>query len=506
MLIREQALIDYSCADNFETKPLVHVKRPRPQDRQREIPIAPNNDGDVWTELDASVDASRPPSAKRRKVSPPKERITEYLDLTKPNSEFSPEECRLMERLVMALREKKNIVVIAGAGISVSAGIPDFSSSTGIFTTVKSEHKFKGSGKQLFDASVYQHDASTQAFHAMVREMAQTSKSAKPTPFHHLLASLAGEGRLLPFGHKCLPQPQGPWPATIQLHGGLEKMVCTKCGQLEPFDGEVFDGSETPLCRTCEVDDGSRINRGRRSQGIGGLRPRFVLYNEYNPDEEAIGNVSGADLKTRPDAAVVVGTTLKVPGTRRLAKEMCNAAHGRRNGLTVWINGDSEPKGADVKDCWDIVVRSECDHVAQIVALPPWDCTIGEDCSMSQEEDRESQGRRSNSTSDLTNSNIEPQIAAKLGQVEQIQGIPTPSPSPEIVKRPGYTNQCSPARTENQDNRGRVRQSKQPAKLKPKRLVYQIGKILEAQIRDEGLSILKPHILLSPCNCITNMA
>ena len=45
--------------------------------------------------------------------------------------------------------------MVAGAGISVAAGIPDFRSPAGLFSTLKADTKFKPSGKALFDASVY---------------------------------------------------------------------------------------------------------------------------------------------------------------------------------------------------------------------------------------------------------------------------------------------------------------------------------------------------------------
>jgi len=99
----------------------------------------------------------------------------------------------------------------------------------------------------------------------------------------------------------------------------------------------------------------------------------MVLYNEFNPDEEAIGACSHADLKRGPDAVIVVGTSLKVPGIRRLAKEFCSVTRGRRGGFTAWINHDPEPLGVDFKDAWDMVVRGECDDVARLVGLPKWD-------------------------------------------------------------------------------------------------------------------------------------
>jgi NAD-dependent histone deacetylase SIR2 len=245
----------------------------------------------------------------------------------------------------------------------------------------------KSSGKDLFDASVYKDDRATSSFHDMVRELSHRTKQAKPTPFHHMLATLAEEGRLLrlysqnvdgidtalePLKTNVPLNTKGPWPKTIQLHGGLEKMVCTKCKSCLDFDAALFEGSEPPDCPVCTERDMLRVAGGLRSHGIGRLRPRMVLYNEFNPDGDAIGAVSEADLKTKPDAVIVVGTTLAIPGTRRLAREMCKLARDRRGGFTAWINLDQPPSNIELKDCWDMVVTAECDDIARYVGLPQW--------------------------------------------------------------------------------------------------------------------------------------
>ncbi|RDA84678.1 hypothetical protein CP532_3499 [Ophiocordyceps camponoti-leonardi (nom. inval.)] len=452
------------CSVNVASAPLAPAKVSSPSSPLSSIPNTPSLPSSPAVLLDAAA-ARRYPSpssstpsgtqspvkpvrdgsprpAKRRRVLTPRDRTTAHLDLLKPDDVFGHEDNFHLQRLLSALRTKKKIVVIAGAGISVSAGIPDFRSSTGLFATARSQHKLKASGKHLFDASVYKHDSSTQSFHAMVRQMAHLTSKASPTPFHHLVASLAKEGRLLrlysqnidcidtsmdplyttvPLEHKA------PWPPTIQLHGGLQKMVCTKCGDLKPFNGDLFDGPEPPPCAECQKTDEVRTAfAGKRSHGIGRLRPRFVLYNEFNPDEEAIGKVVRADLKARPDAVVVVGTTLKVPGTRRLVKEMCQVARGRKDGFTAWINIDPQPKGHDFKDCWDLVVRSRCDDVAKLAELPPYDCEIGDDYLVSPDHFK-----------GLPKSNIQvgilstpsPPSDAGCGPVVA-QAMPTPRPSP----------------------------------------------------------------------------
>ncbi|KAF4962292.1 hypothetical protein FSARC_9623 [Fusarium sarcochroum] len=373
---------------------LPHPKSDHMDCRSSETPDNPLHDYVVGGKHPHDLANSVRPTKKRRTVVT-EGRTTEYLDLTKPDEELTSEDYLQINRLHSALHNKKKIVAVVGAGISVSAHVPLFSSPTGLFRNIEEQHNIKGPRTFLFDVSVYKHPETIQAFHAMVRQLAVTTQKAKPTPFHHLLASLAGDNRLLrlysqnidcidtsmePLATQVPLNPKGPWPATIQLHGSLGKMRCTKCSRLEPLDPEVFEGPEAPLCRSCEdVDHARTTHAGKRSHGIGRLRPHFVLYNEDNPDAEAIGKVSAADLNARPDAVLVVGTALKVHGTRRLVKEMCKATREQKDGLAIWINTQDAPNCAGLKDCWNLVVKSDCDKVAQIVNLPRYDAGVDDD-------------------------------------------------------------------------------------------------------------------------------
>jgi NAD-dependent histone deacetylase SIR2 len=329
-----------------------------------------------------------PPPRKRRKIEP-KIRTTQHLDLTSDTAQSEYDRVEALDTLLKALRNRRKIVVIAGAGISVSAGIPDFRSSDGLFTSLRGEHKLKSSGKMLFDASVYKDDHSTSSFHDMVRKLSKLSANAKPTAFHRFLARLSTEGRLLrlytqnvdglegslpPLATQVPLHHKAPWPQTIQLHGGLEKMMCQKCRHISDFQAHLFEGPTPPLCPQCVAADTLRTaHAGKRSHGVGRLRPRIVLYNEHNPDDEAIGAVTTADFRTRPDAVVVVGTSMKIPAVRRIVHEMCQIVRDRREGTTIWINRDPVPPGKDLENLWDLVVKADSDEVARLAGLREWD-------------------------------------------------------------------------------------------------------------------------------------
>lgn len=62
------------------------------------------------------------PPPKKRKIAAIKPRITEYLDLQLPQNSPATDQKAQLALLLKVLQKKRKIVVIAGAGISVSAG------------------------------------------------------------------------------------------------------------------------------------------------------------------------------------------------------------------------------------------------------------------------------------------------------------------------------------------------------------------------------------------------
>ncbi|KAJ5226811.1 NAD-dependent protein deacetylase hst4 [Penicillium citrinum] len=370
-------LCDVSDVSDLSSVPSSRLSSPEPVSRY----LTPSSSQDAEDLPSTRQDC--PPAKKKRRRNPlPKERMTQHLCLSKSSLD-QQDQVRL---LVQTLRYQKDIVVIAGAGISTSAGIPDFRSESGLFKSLQQKHNLKTSGKLLFDAAVYQDDALTAPFHELVRSLSEEIKHCKPTKFHEMLASLGKRNQLKRLytqnidGLETSMQPlkseiplsvKGRWPITIQLHGSIEKMVCQKCRHLDDLKPDQFCEADPPDCEACCDRDTARQATGQRSHGIGRMRPRMVLYNEHNPDEEAITSVMNADVRSRPRVLVVAGTSLKIPGVRRLVKNLCTVIRSRKDGVTMFINNEPPP-GKEFENCFDLIVQGSTDQVADLVHLKPY--------------------------------------------------------------------------------------------------------------------------------------
>jgi len=103
-----------------------------------------------------------------------------------------------------------------------------------------------------------------------------------------------------------------------------------------------------------------RVLRGKRRSGVGRIRPNVLLYGEENPNSTDIGKLTAQDLRKAPDLVIIIGTSLKVPGARRLAKELCCTTKAS-GGTTAWINKEAAPSGLNIT--FDFVIRAGCDDV-----------------------------------------------------------------------------------------------------------------------------------------------
>ena len=57
------------------------------------------------------------------------------------------------------------------------------------------------------------------------------------------------------------------------------------------------------------------------------MRPAIVLYDEPHPLGDDIGTIQTADIARKPDMLIIMGTSLKVHGFKKLVKDFARAVH-----------------------------------------------------------------------------------------------------------------------------------------------------------------------------------
>ncbi|KAJ7109998.1 DHS-like NAD/FAD-binding domain-containing protein [Mycena epipterygia] len=262
---------------------------------------------------------------------------------------------RALSDLSLSVAKCKKIVVVTGAGISCSSGIPDFRSSDGLYALVKEKYPdVVLKGRDLFDASLFRDATSTAVFYTFIAQLKQSIDAAEPGPTHHFLQLLDSKKKLLRSYTQNIDgfearagllgsasdaaKANGKGKAKIrtkdvrnvQLHGDIHRVRCRSCSAEYPCTQEhisMFNEGSAPDCPECLERAQARIARSARTIKVGSLRPAIVLYDEPHPLGDDIGTIQCADVARNPDMLIIMGTSLKVHGLKKLVKEFAKTVH-----------------------------------------------------------------------------------------------------------------------------------------------------------------------------------
>ncbi|CAE6508237.1 unnamed protein product [Rhizoctonia solani] len=274
-----------------------------------------------------------------------------HLQSSRPSAAESSSR-KTLHGLALAVAKAKRIVVVTGAGISCSSGIPDFRSSDGLYNLVKERYPdVVMKGRDLFDAALFRDPMSAALFYTFMAELKTQIDSAHPAPVHDFLAMLDDKGKLLRSytqnidgleeragletqdSNTAATGNAGQRAKNVQLHGDIHRVRCTLCSASYPCSADHIASFRTgipPDCPECIARSDARTARAARALKCGTLRPAIVLYDEPHPLGDHIGAVQTSDLGKRPDLLIVMGTSLKVHGLRLLVKSFAKAVHSSR--------------------------------------------------------------------------------------------------------------------------------------------------------------------------------
>ncbi|KAN0100282.1 DHS-like NAD/FAD-binding domain containing protein [Tylopilus felleus] len=333
--------------------------------------------------------------------------MTVRLDLDASVAESSTR--RALLDISLAVAKCKKIVVVTGAGISCSCGIPDFRSSDGLYALVKQQHPdVVLKGRDLFDASLFRDKTSTAVFYTFISQLKHRIDSATPTPTHYFIKTLDTKQKLLrsytqnidgleeKVGLRSSPSQAGgsgkgksrlkaAEVRNVQLHGDIHRVRCTLCSLDLPWTKgfqAMFDQGLAPECPECRLRSEARLARSARPLKVGNLRPGIVLYDEVHPLGEDIGLIQTQDIARKPDMLIIMGTSLKVHGLKKLVKDFAKAIHASKTSVTgtsrsaknwqgkvIFVN--KTPPGSEWEDVIDYHVSGETDSWVQNV-LEDW--------------------------------------------------------------------------------------------------------------------------------------
>lgn len=133
-----------------------------------------------------------------------------------------------IEELAKALRDKENLLVITGAGISVDSGIP----------TYRDDKARWQRSDPIQHQEFIDHYPKRQRYWARSCAGWPMVASARPNASHHALSELEKQGRirLLVTQNVDRLHQQAGHKNVIDLHGRLDRVLCRNCGQVEARD------------------------------------------------------------------------------------------------------------------------------------------------------------------------------------------------------------------------------------------------------------------------------
>ncbi|KAJ2786573.1 NAD-dependent histone deacetylase sir2 [Coemansia interrupta] len=194
--------------------------------------------------------------------------------------------------VVRELRKARRIMVLTGAGVSVSCGIPDFRSPTGIYTRLNDEFGLDDP-QQMFDIEYFRE--TPELFYSFARELYPYNFT--PAPSHAFVKLLEDQGRLLrnyTQNIDTLEHVQGI-RRVLNCHGSFATATCIKCGY--QCDGKELEedimAKRIAYCPRCNEQP-----RQPELGGGGGGRLADMAFNaddddDSDPDDLEYGAVRG---------------------------------------------------------------------------------------------------------------------------------------------------------------------------------------------------------------------
>ncbi|XP_044516252.1 NAD-dependent protein deacetylase sirtuin-1 [Gracilinanus agilis] len=233
--------------------------------------------------------------------------------LSEPPKRKKRKDINTIEDAVKLLQECKKIIVLTGAGVSVSCGIPDFRSRDGIYARLAVDFPDLPDPQAMFDIEYFRKDP--RPFFKFAKEI--YPGQFQPSLCHKFIALSDKEGKLLrnyTQNIDTLEQVAGI-QRIIQCHGSFATASCLICKykvDSEAVREDIFN-QVVPRCPRCPADEPLAIMKPEIVFFGENLPEQFHRAMKYDKDEVDLLIVIGSSLKVRPVALIPSSIPHEVP-------------------------------------------------------------------------------------------------------------------------------------------------------------------------------------------------
>ncbi|KAF7770640.1 hypothetical protein Agabi119p4_6614 [Agaricus bisporus var. burnettii] len=234
-----------------------------------------------------------------------------------------------IEDAVKLIQGSRRIMILTGAGISVSCGIPDFRSRDGLYASIKARGEYElDDPQQMFDIQYFKDDPAV--FYSFASQIYPSNFI--PSPCHRFIKCVEDKGKLLRNYTQNIDtlETLAGVRRVLQCHGSFATATCLQCHRKVPgteIETEILS-RKVPLCLVCNPSKPQPKKRKQtRKQAKGQwdsdaddesdapayppgiMKPDITFFGEKLDDQFDHALIED---RNQVDLLIVIGTSLKV--------------------------------------------------------------------------------------------------------------------------------------------------------------------------------------------------
>ncbi|KAI0731379.1 SIR2-domain-containing protein [Earliella scabrosa] len=240
-----------------------------------------------------------------------------------------------IDDVVNLIRASKRILVLTGAGISVSCGIPDFRSRNGLYASLQESGEYDlNDPQEMFDIQYFRENpAVLLVFYSFASKIYPSNFI--PSPCHRFIKLIEEKGKLLRNYTQNIDtlETLAGVQRVVQCHGSFATASCINCRVRVPGT-EIADdimNQRVPLCKICNAQQppaatgkAAKKKAKKRKDGWdsdqsdepdvppyppGVMKPDITFFGEKLDD---VFDRSLLEDREKVDLLIIIGTSLKV--------------------------------------------------------------------------------------------------------------------------------------------------------------------------------------------------